>query len=88
MFDRHTNKALNESGYNYRIKHTPQLDQSPIKKRRERYPDIFWFKPPFIMAVVTRVGEAILKLIDKHFSKGSPYYKYCYRRTVTVSSSG
>ena len=37
------------------------------------------------MAVVTRVGEHFLKLIDKHFPKGSEFHKYFNRRTIKVS---
>ena len=59
MFDRHANfykRAMSdESGYTYKIKYTPQPDQIPTKKRKERYPNIFWFNPPYNMAVVTRV---------------------------------
>ena len=90
MFDRHAtfyNRALSESGYKYEIKYKPQQDQTPTKKRRERYPNIFWFNPPYNMAVVTRVGELFLKLIDKHFPKGSEWHKYFSRRTVKVSYS-
>ena len=88
MFDRHAsfyNRALRESGYRYEIKYTAQPNQNPPKKHRERYPNKYWFNPPFNMAVVTRVGEHFLKLIDKHFPKGSEFHKYFNRRTIKVS---
>ena len=88
MFDRHApfyNRALKESGYRYEIKYTAQPNQNPPKKHRERYPNKYWFNPPFNMAVVTRVGEHFLKLIDKHFPKGSEFHKYFNRRTIKVS---
>ena len=88
MFDRHAsfyNRALRESGYSYEIKYTAQPNQNPPKKHRERYPNKYWFNPPFNMAVATRVGEHFLKLIDKHFPKGSEFHKYFNRRTIKVS---
>ena len=88
MFDRHAsfyNRALRESGYKYEIKYNAQTNQNPPKRHRERYPNKYWFNPPFNMAVVTRVGEHFLKLIDKHFPKGSKFHKYFNRRTVKVS---
>ena len=88
MFDRHAafyNRALKDSGYNYEIKYTAQADQTLPKRHRERYPNKYWFNPPYNMAVATRVGEYFLKLIDKHFPKGSELHKYFNRRTVKVS---
>ena len=37
------------------------------------------------MKVKTHVGKEFLKLIDKHFPKGSPLYKYVNRNTVKIS---
>ena len=87
MFDRHAqfyNSALKNSGYQYEIKYTPPTDQTPTRKR-ERYPNKFWFNPPYSAGVKTPVGGDFLKIVDKHFGPGTPYHKYFNRKTVKVS---
>ena len=75
-------KALEESGYEYKLKYKPQT-QTQNKRKRKR--NITWFNPPFSSSVSTKIGAKFLSLIDKHFPKGNPLNKTINRNTVKVS---
>ena len=57
------------------------------KKTHNRKRNIIWFNPPYSINVATSTGKSFLKLIDKHFPKGSKLRKIFNRSTVKVSYS-
>ena len=76
-------KALEDSGFNAEMNFI-DLSTKP-KKRRVRRKNIIWFNPPFDMNVKTNVAREFLKLVNKHFPRGSELYKLFNRNTVKVS---
>ena len=57
------------------------------RKRKKRTRKILWFNPPYSKSVKTNVAGQFLKLIDKHFPKGSKLHKLFYKNNVKVSYS-
>ena len=93
-FNRHRNtyeRALRQSGYNATLKYN-ENQPDPVKRKKERYPKKFWFNPPYNAKVRTSVGREVLKMLDKHFPKGTiiqgiHWHKHFNRHTVKVSYS-
>jgi hypothetical protein len=54
-------------------------------KRRKRR--VLYFNPPWNEAVATDIGRLFLRLICKHFPKGSKLHKYINLHNVKVSYS-
>ena len=77
--------ALNQSGYSYQLTYNPNTKTQYPKKKHSRKRTITWFNPPFSKNVQTNVGEKFLKLIDKHFPKGSDLSKLINRNNVKIS---
>ena len=73
---------LDRCGYNHKLIWLENIASKP-KRRRKR--EVVWFNPPYSMNVKTPVGKEFLKLIDKHFPKGSPLHKFINRNTVKIS---
>ena len=59
-------KALDESGYNYKLTFEPPVENS--QKNRPRN-DILWYNPPFSKNVSTNIGQRFLSLINRCFHK-------------------
>ena len=57
------------------------------KRKKARYPNIFWFNPPFNLKTATNVGKEFLTILDKNFPRGSRWYKHFNRHTVKLSYS-
>ena len=76
-------KALEESGFKTEMNFI-DLSTKP-KARRVRRKNIIWFNPPFDMNVKTNVAKEFLKLVSKHFPRGSELYKLFNRNTVKIS---
>ena len=76
-------KALNDSGYNYKLHYEPDI----ANKQRKRKRDILWYNPPYSLNVQTNIGRKFLSLIDKHFPKHHILGKIFNRNTVKVSYS-
>ena len=80
-------KALESSKFNHSLKYqNNEKDKSKMKKR-SRKRKIIWFNPPFNENVQTRIGQQVLKLIDKHFPKGSKLHKIFNKNTIKISYS-
>ena len=71
---------LSRAGYNHKLEFTEV--EEPKRKRKRR---IIWFNPPYCMSLKTNVGQKFLKLLDKHFPKGSPLYPLINRQKVKLS---
>lgn len=55
------------------------------KRKRERH--VIWFTPPFSRNVRTNVGKQFLKLVSKHFPRGSSLHKLFNKNTVKMGYS-
>ena len=80
-------KALEDSGYNFKLKYDPQANEKSFKSKNRKRKNILWVNPPFSKSVKTPVGKKILELIDKHFPKTNPLSKIFNKNTVKVSYS-
>lgn len=76
-------KALDESGYNFKLQYQPHT----TTKSKNRQRNIVWFNPPFSKNVSTNIGRRFLALIDKHFGHGNILRKIFNRNTIKVSYS-
>ena len=71
---------LNRAGYDH------QLEFSEVsEKRNKRQRAVIWFNPPYCMNLKTNVGQKFLRLIDKHFPKGSELYPVFNRTKMKLS---
>ena len=48
---------------------------------------IIWFNPPFNANLATNIGKFFLNLVEKHFKRGSKFYKIFNKNTLKVSYS-
>ena len=85
-------EALRKAGYQFQLEFEEQINDGEggdggqsNKKKKNRKRKIIWFNPPFSHTVKTRIGQTFLKLIDKHFPKGTPLHKIFNRNTVKTS---
>jgi hypothetical protein len=78
------NDALKSSGYSETIQYSEKkkeesipTNQNSINKSRSknRKRKIIWFNPPYSKNVKTNVGATFIRLINKHFPKGSNYIR-------------
>ena len=76
-------KELDSCGYKHNLAWLGEGEKPPKKKKNRRRPEI-WFNPSYSLNVSTNVGKEFLKLVDKHFPKGSPLHKILNRNTVKV----
>ena len=60
---------------------------SDTTKTRTRKKAVTWYNPPFNASVTTNFAARFLRLVDKHFPKGSPLSKIFNRNTIKVSYS-
>lgn len=89
MFEKHKGdyeRALKNSGYQTNLVYVKGQQQGG-KRKRQRWPRIFWFNPPFNLKVKTRIGEQFLKLVEKNFPKGSRWHKFFNKHTLKLSYS-
>ena len=76
-------KELDNCGYKHNLAWLGEEEKKSKKKKNRRRSEI-WFNPPYSVNVSTNVGKEFLKLVDKHFPKGSPLHKILNRNTVKV----
>ena len=76
-------KALDNSGYRYKLTYKPDSMKKPKARKR----NITWFNPPFNLDVRTNVAAKFLSMIEKHFPRQHPLHKIFNRNTVKVSYS-
>ena len=62
--------------------HTHYLTSGPKKNRQRKK---IWFNPPFSRNVKTNIGREFLKLVDKHFTEGSPLRQIFNRSSIKIS---
>ena len=79
-------KALNESGYTYKLKYNPQPIQTPRRNRkRNRQKNITWYNSPWNSSVKTNLGKKFLHIVDKCFPKKHPLYNIFNRHMLKLS---
>ena len=76
--------ALEKSGHSFKLEYK-KVDTK--KKKRKRHRRVLWFNPPFNRCVKSIIGHQFLKLIAKHFPRGSVLYSAINRNTVKLSYS-
>jgi len=62
-------KALDESGYSYKLTYKPQPTQKHNKNRQRR---VIRYNPPWNSNVKTNVGRRFLNIVGRCFPKKSP----------------
>ena len=77
------NQALRNSGFNEEISYS---ERNP-RRNKGRKRKIIYFHPPWSDQIETKVGQNFLKLLDKHFPRGSELSQYFNRKKVKVSYS-
>ena len=63
------------------------VENTKKNRHRRKKRNIIWFNPPYNKGVSTNVGKEFLKLISKHFPKGSKLSPILNRNTVKISYS-
>ena len=76
-------KALDESGYNHKLKFMPPKE----KANRQRSRNITFYNPPFSSNVTTNIGKEFFKLLDQNFPIGHVLHPIINRNTVKLSYS-
>ena len=79
-------QALEESGYDYKLKCDPQARRA-TRKSKARKRKIAWYNPPWDSNVKTNLGRKFLPLVDKCFPKHHPLNKIFNRHTLKFSYS-
>ena len=90
MFNKHKTLyegALAKSGHRTTLTYNPEKPEAGQKRKKPRYPNIFWFNPPFNLKIATNVGREFLTLLDKNFPKGTTWHRHFNRHTVKLSYS-
>lgn len=81
--------ALDSAGYSHKLKYEKldiqKMNKKSNKKNKNRKRRIFWFNPPYDMAVKTNVGKKFLEIIDKCFPPGHILRPYFNRHTCKIS---
>ena len=88
LFKKHKDdyeQALKKSGYHDKLQYQDSTEQK--KTPRRRYPKIFWFSPPYNLAVKTKIGREFLNLIEKHFPPGHKWHSHFNQHTIKLSYS-
>ena len=77
-------KALDESGYYYKLTHNPQS-----KRNRNRQRKTIWCNPPWNANVKTtcNLGRKFLNIIDRYFPNGHPLHKIFNKHMLKLSYS-
>ena len=88
IFDRNKGpyeEALKNSGLQNELEFIPKEENKPKKRKRTRNP--IYFTPPYSKNARGNLGANFLKLVDKHFPKGSKLHKYFNRSKIKISYS-
>ena len=75
-------KALEESGYDYKFTYNTTTKQT-TRNKRNRKRNIVWYNPPWNSNVKTNLGKKFLSIGDKCFPKNHPLNKIFNRHTKT-----
>ena len=79
-------QALDESGYNFKLKFAPPAKQA-TRKSKARKRKITWYNPPWDSNVKTNLGRKFLLVIDKCFPKNHSLNKIFNKHTLKLSYS-
>ena len=78
--------ALDNAGYSHKLKYEKldiqKMNKKSQKKNKRRKRRIFWFNPPYDMAVKTKIGKKFLEIVDRCFPPGHVLRPYFNRHTV------
>ena len=72
--------ALEKAGYSHKLEFA-EIIPEPKRKRKKKE---IWFNPPFNMNVKTNVGRKFLRMVDKHFPRGSVLHPLFNRSKLKV----
>ena len=81
----HFDNALKEAGHQGNMKYVEKSSEEGRKKTRKR--KVIWFNPPWCKSVRTNVAGTFLRLVRKHFGKGTPLYHLFNSKKLKVSYS-
>ena len=81
-------RALDESGYNYKLTYNTQPTKTPpTNRKRNRQRNITWYNPPWNSNIKTNLGRKFLNIVDRCFPKNHPLHKIFNRHTLKLSYS-
>ena len=80
-------KALKEGGHSEGLQYLAHRKTEVKDSKRTGQRNVIWFNPPYSRNVKTTIGYNFLKLVDKHFSKGSTLHKIFNRNNLKVRYS-
>ena len=72
--------ALKKAGYSHKL----EFAEIIIEPKRKRTKKEIWFNPPYNMNVKTNVGRKFLRMVDKHFPRGSVLHPLFNRSKLKV----
>ena len=77
--------ALRRSGYDGKMEYVPE--RKVRKKKKIRWPVVFYFNPAYNASVETPVGKEFNKILDECFDKSSKWHRHFNRHTIKLSYS-
>ena len=78
-------RALEHSGYNYKLKFQLSTSPSNTSQRQKRQRNITWYNPPYSKNVATNIGKTFLQILDEEFHENHVLHKIFNRNTVKIS---
>ena len=78
-------RALEYSGYNYKLKFQPSTSPSNTRQKQKRQRNITWYNPPYSKNVATNIAKTFLQILDEEFPKNHVLHKIFNRNTVKIS---
>ena len=78
-------KALQQSGYDYKLEYKPTTQKPTNKQKRTR--NITWYNPPYNSNVQNNLGKQFLVIINKCFPPTNPLSKIFNKNTLKLSYS-
>ena len=79
--------ALDRSGYSHKLAFQAEKRNNRNDKNKKRRRNILWYNPPFSKNVLTNIGKAFLRIIDKEFQRPHKLYKIFNRNCIKISYS-
>ena len=80
-------KALEDSGYTYKLHFNPTNPPADNLRNRTRQRNVTWYNPPFCKSLKTNLGKKFFKILDQCFPKESKMSKIFNHNTVKLSFS-
>ena len=79
------NEVLGQCGYSEKLSYYNTNGNN--NRNHNRSKNIIWFNSPYDRSVETKVGEAFLKLVKRHFNNNHRYHKIFNKNNIKVSYS-